>query len=209
MTTLLIAGATGLVGRHALRIALDDPRVTRVVAPTRRPLTAHAKLTNPVVDFDALPSGAAWWQVDVVACALGTTLRDAGSREAFQRVDLDYVQAIAAHARAGGARSFALVSSLSADAGSRNFYLRVKGMAEAAVTACGFASSTVLRPSVIGGDRDRARPAERMAMQALRALRPVVPRRYRVVPAERIADALIRHAVAAVPGHCVVMSEGL
>lgn len=209
MTTLLIAGATGLVGRHALRIAMDDARVRRVVAPTRRALPPHPKLHNPVVDFDALPGEAAWWAVDAVACALGTTLRDAGSREAFRRVDLDYVQGIAAHARAGGARAFSMVSSLGADAGARNFYLRTKGEAEAAVAACGYESLTVLRPSVIGGDRDRARPAERAAMQVLRALRPIVPRRYRVVPAERIADTLVRHAVAAASGHRVVLSDAL
>lgn len=207
MTTLLIAGATGLVGGHALRIALDDARVTRVVAPTRRPLQPHPNLHNPIVDFDALPADAAWWKVDAVACALGTTLRDAGSREAFRRVDFDYVRAIAVHARAGGALSFALVSSIGADATSRTFYLRTKGEAEDAVVTCGYPSVTVLRPSVIGGTRARTRPAEHIAMRALDALRPLVPRRYRVVPAERIARVLVDRALAAMPGHHVVLSE--
>lgn len=209
MTTLLIAGATGLVGRHALRFALDDARVSHVVAPTRRPLQPHAKLHNPIVDFDALPADAPWWRVDAVACALGTTLRDAGSREAFRRVDLDYVRAIAAHARAGGARSFALVSSIGAGRAARTFYLRTKGEAEDAVAACGYPSVTVLRPSVIGGTRARTRPAEHLAMRALDALRPLVPRRYRVVPAERIARVLVDGALAASPGHHVVLSEHL
>lgn len=209
MTTLLIAGATGLVGRHVLDDALQDARVTRVVAPTRRALPVHPKLVNPVVDFDALPADAAWWAVDAVVCALGTTLRDAGSREAFRRVDFEYVQAIAVHARAAGARSFALVSSLGADANSRGFYLRTKGEAEAAVAACGYPSLTVLRPSVLGGTRERTRPAEHVSMRALDLLGPLVPRRLRVVPAERIAHVLLDYALRAEAGHRVVLSEAL
>lgn len=209
MPTLLIAGATGLVGHHALRLALDDVRVSHVVAPTRRPLEAHPKLHNPIVDFDALPPDAPWWRVDAVACALGTTLRDAGSREAFRRVDFDYVQALAVHAHAGGARSFALVSSIGADATARSFYLRTKGEAERAVAACGYLSLTVLRPSVIGGVRARTRPAEHFAMRTLEALGPLVPRRYRVVPAAHLARVLLESALSARPGHHVLLSDVL
>lgn len=135
MSRILIAGATGLVGRHALALALADPHVSRVVAPTRRALPAHAKLENPVVDFEALPAQAPWWSVDGVVCALGTTIRDAGSQAAFRRVDVDYVLAVAANARDAGARAFALNSSLGADAGARGFYLRCKGKAERGVEA--------------------------------------------------------------------------
>ena len=104
MKRVLLAGATGLVGQATLQRALASTAVSEVVAPTRRPLPAHPKLLNPVVDFDALPGDAAWWQVDAVACALGTTIRDAGSREAFRRVDHDYCLAIARHAHAHGAQ---------------------------------------------------------------------------------------------------------
>src|SRR5690606_23303687 len=90
MTRLLLAGATGLVGDITLQRALASPRVQHVVAPTRRPLAAHPKLLNPIIDFDALPDAADWWRVDAVACALGTTIRDAGSQDAFRRVDHDY-----------------------------------------------------------------------------------------------------------------------
>ena len=104
MKRVLLAGATGLVGQATLQRALASTAVSEVVAPTRRPLPAHPKLLNPVVDFDALPGDAAWWQADAVACALGTTIRDAGSREAFRRVDHDYCLAIARHAHAHGAQ---------------------------------------------------------------------------------------------------------
>ena len=208
MTRLLIVGSTGLVGGHALAQALADARFAQVIAPTRRPLSMqHAKLENPIVDFDALPTDAAWWRVDAVVCALGTTIRDAGSKAAFRRVDLDYVLAMATHVRAAGARSFALNSSLGADPVAGNFYLRTKGEAEAALRSLGYPSLTLVRPSVIGGERERRRPMEHFGMRVLRAVEPLVPKRYRVVPAERIARCLLEAAFAAEPGVRVVESE--
>lgn len=209
MSRILIAGATGLVGRHALALALADPRVSRVVAPTRRALPAHAKLENPVVDFEALPAQAPWWSVDGVVCALGTTIRDAGSQAAFRRVDVDYVLAVAANASDAGARAFALNSSLGADAGARGFYLRCKGEAERGVEALGYPSLTIVRPSIIGGERERRRPMEHLGMVALRAFEPLVPKRYRVAPAERIARCLLDAARVAAPGVRIVESEAI
>ncbi len=207
MTRLLIIGSTGLVGGHVLAQALADARIAQVIAPTRRPLPAHVKLENPVVDFEALPGEASWWQVDAVVCALGTTIGDAGSRAAFRRVDIDYVLAMAAHARRHGAHSFALISSLGADPAAGNFYLRTKGEAEAALESLGYPSLTLVRPSVIGGERQRRRPMEHLSMRLLRVLAPVVPRRYRVVSAERIAQCLLDAAIAAEPGVRIVQSE--
>jgi uncharacterized protein YbjT (DUF2867 family) len=214
VSRLLIAGATGLVGRHALALALEDPRVTRIVAPTRRALPPHPKLRNskienPQVDFDALPADAAWWAVDAAICALGTTIRDAGSQAAFRRVDVDYVVAVATRARAAGARAFALNSSLGADPAARSFYLRCKGEAEAAVRALGYPSLTLVRPSLIGGERERRRPLEHVGTIALRALAPAVPKRWRVVPAERIARCLLDAALTAATGERVVESEAI
>lgn len=207
MTRLMIAGATGLVGRHALSLALADTRIAQVVAPTRRALLPHSRLYNPLVDFDALPVGAELWQVDAVICALGTTIRQAGSQAAFRRVDVDYVVAIAAHARSAGACSFALNSSLGADPAARGFYLRCKGEAEEGVAALGYPSLTLVRPSIIGGEREQRRPLEHAGMRLLQAVAPLVPKRYRVVPAARIARSLLEAAVAARPGVQVVESE--
>jgi len=209
MSRLLIAGASGLVGGQALTIALDDERIVHVVAPTRRPLLPHAKLENPIVDFDALPSGADWWRVDAVVCALGTTIRDAGSQAAFRRVDVDYVVAVASCARAAGARSFALNSSLGADPAAGNFYLRCKGEAEEAVKGLGYPSLTVVRPSVIGGERERRRTMEHIGMRMLRAFAPLVPKRYRVAEAGVIASAMIDAALAAEPGCRTIESDAL
>jgi uncharacterized protein YbjT (DUF2867 family) len=206
---LLIAGATGLVGRCVLEQALADPRIGSLIAPTRRPLPAHPKLENPVVDFDALPVQAGWWRVDAVVCALGTTLRQAGSREAFRRVDVDYVLKIAGHARDAGARSFALNSSLGADAASGNFYLRSKGEVEQRLRELDYPSLTFVRPSIIGGEREQRRPMEHLSMRLLRTFAPLIPRRYRVAETEHIAAALIDAAVMAAPGCRVIESDAL
>ena len=207
MATLMVVGATGLVGGFVLRRALADGRVARVVAPTRRALAPHGKLDNPVVDFDALPVDAEWWSVDAVVCALGTTIRQAGSQAAFRKVDYELPLAVAKLARARGARAFVLTSSVGADAGSRTFYLRVKGEVEDAIGRCGFPSLTIVRPSMLGGDRAQSRPLERLGMKSMQVLAPLIPARWRVVSAEAVAAALVECALRAKPATTVVESE--
>lgn len=206
---LILAGATGLVGRHVLARALADPRVTHVVAPTRRPLPAHPNLDAPLVDFDALPADAAWWRADAVICALGTTMKTAGSRDAFRRVDHDYPLAIADLARRHGTPVYVLNSAMGADAQSRVFYNRVKGELESALRTRGFASLRLVRPGLIGGDRDERRLGETLATHVLRTLHPLLPRKWRINPAERIADALLDAALDPPAGVHVVASDAL
>jgi len=206
---LMIVGSSGLVGRHALRIALAHPGIERVIAPVRKPAGEHPKLLAPVVDFDALPGDATWWPVDAVVCALGTTMRIAGSQEAFRRVDHDYPLAVARLARQHGAPTFVLNSAMGADAGSRIFYSRVKGEVEHDLATLGFRSLTFVRPGLIGGEREEFRAGERAAMVALRALHPVLPRRWRINPADRIADAMIDAAVKPQSGVHVIASDAL
>lgn len=209
MTTLLLLGATGLVGGLVLSQAQANRGITRVVAPTRRPLPPHGRLLNPLVDFDCLPEDAEWWGVDAVVCALGTTMAKAGSREAFRRVDHDIPLQVARLALARGARTFALNSALGADPASRVFYSRTKGELERDLQALGYSSLTFVRPGLIGGDRTESRPAERMGIVVSECLRPLLPARYRVVPAERIAHHLLLAATAARPGVQVVPSEAI
>lgn len=208
----MIAGATGLVGSHALRLALADGRVERVVAPTRRALPAHPKLLNPIEDFAHLPPLAPWWRVDGVACALGTTMAKAGSKAAFEAVDYEMPLAVARLALRQGAQAFALNSALGAHPDSRVFYSRVKGELEQSLRALknpGYPSLTFVRPGLIGGARPEQRRGESLAIAATRLLSPLLPRRYRLVPAERIAHHLLEAALAATPGVAVLESEQL
>ena len=209
MSRLLLLGATGLVGSHALALALADARLERVVAPTRRALPPHPKLENPVVDFDALPRDAAWWAADGAVSALGTTIRVAGSKAAFRRVDVDYVLETAALARTAGVRAFALNTALGANPAARNFYLRCKGDAERGVEALGFPALTIVRPALIDGDRAQPRPMERLGIGLTNAIAPLLPRRYRVVHAERIARRLLEGALRDEPGLRIVESEAI
>ena len=209
MTTILLAGATGLVGQAVLGQCLCDPRITQVVAPTRRTLPAHPRLLNPIVDFSALPEDAAWWKADAVICTLGTTIRDAGSKEAFRRVDHDYPLAVAKLAQRHGTPTFALTSAMGADPGSRIFYSRTKGELERDLTALGFSSLTLVRPGLLGGERPIARPMESFAMKLLSTVEPVLPRRYRVVPAGQVASVLLRAALAATPGTQAIESAAI
>jgi uncharacterized protein YbjT (DUF2867 family) len=209
MKKLMLVGATGLVGGHVLQQALADPAVAQVVAPTRKSLVPHAKLLNPLVDFERLPEDAEWWAVDAVVCTLGTTIRSAGSQAAFYKVDHDHPLEVAYLARRHGARAFALNSALGADTGSRVFYSRTKGETERDLQAVGYPSLTLVRPGLIGGQRQQSRPLEQLAVTVSRLVQPLLPKRYRVVPADRIAQHLLQAALAATPGVHVLPSEAL
>jgi uncharacterized protein YbjT (DUF2867 family) len=204
----MIVGATGAVGRQVLATALADPRFDEVVAATRRPLPAHAKLLNPVVDFTHLPVGADWWQVDAVICALGTTIKAAGSQAAFAAVDRDLPILVAKLARQAGATRYALNSSLGASL-TGNFYLRTKAQAEAGIRDCGYPVFTIVRPSLIDASREQSRPGEAAGILVARFLRPLIPSRYRAVKPEAIARALLDGVLVAQPGEHVIESERL
>jgi uncharacterized protein YbjT (DUF2867 family) len=209
MKVLLLVGATGLVGQSVLRLALADKRVEKLVAITRKPLAAQSGLENHLVDFDSLPSDAPWWQVDGGICTLGTTMREAGSHLAFRKVDVDYPLTVARLLHQHGAQSFAFNSSIGADPKARAFYRRVKGEVEQRLIAGGFPSLTLVRPSGILGPREPHRAWEARTIRVFHSLRPVLPRHYRVVPADKIARALLEAAISAPPGVHIVESEQL
>jgi uncharacterized protein YbjT (DUF2867 family) len=221
---LLIAGTTGLVGAATLAQALADPGITRVVAPTRRPLdpsVRDARLVRAVVpDFSALDT-AVFREIDAVACALGSTRRQAtreaaaeGERasaaEAFRKRDHDLILRLAERAREAGVPRFAVVSTVGADPRARSLYLRAKGELEEALAALGFPSLTLLRPSVLDGPRGGpSRPLERLGLGVARLALPLIPARYRPVKATAVARTMLACLRAGVPGVSVVTSEAI
>ena len=210
--SLLLVGATGAVGQAVLRQALADRRITRIVAPTRRLLVAdlagNARILNPVIDFARLPEEAPWWRVDAVVCTIGTTIKVAGSQAAFAKVDRDLPVSVGRLARRAGATRYALNSSLGASARGR-FYLRTKAEAEQRIIDLGFASTTIVRPSLIDTERKEARPGEQVGLLFARVLRPLIPRRYRAVSPEAIAAALLSGILEGHPEVRIVESEAL
>ncbi|MES2263933.1 MAG: NAD(P)H-binding protein [Pseudomonadota bacterium] len=205
---LLLVGGSGAVGQQVLRLALEDKRIAHVIAPTRRPLPAHPKLDNPVVDFAALPENASWWQVDAVICTLGTTIKTAGSEQAFAAIDLDLPVLAARLARQAGATRFALNSSLGANPRG-NFYLRTKAQAEQAIRELGYPTLTIVRPSLIDAVRAEPRLGEQFGLMAAGLLRPLIPRRYRPVKAQAIAHALLEGVMREQAGEQIIESESL
>lgn len=210
--TVLLVGATGLVGGLILNRLLDDETYGRVIALTRSAITGAdelSKLDTRIVDFGRPDD---WWdQVDAdqTICALGTTIKKAGSREAFRRVDFDYPLTIARAALAGGCRHFLLVSAMGADPTSRVFYNRVKGELEAAILGLGFTGVSIFRPSLLIGDRREFRPGEAVGQVLGRWLAFAIPKRFRPVHARTVAAAVVRVAAADAAGNRVLASDAI
>jgi uncharacterized protein YbjT (DUF2867 family) len=210
MLRILLLGASGLVGRETLRLALGRGDVDSVVAPTRKPLPPHGKLINPVAgELESLLSDAARWTVEAVICALGTTMAKAGSRQAFYRVDHDLALGFARAAHQQGAGALGLVSAIGATPSSRFFYPRTKGKTEADIRSLGFASLTILRPLIIEGERGESRLGESTVLKLAEVLAPILPRGLRANPASTIARVLIDAVVASKPGVHFVFSQDL
>lgn len=209
----VVVGATGLVGGHLVEILAADPTVHRVLAPGRRPNPRWrdvAKVESPVVDFRTLGGAGDAFEGDLLFVCLGTTRKKAGSRDAFRQVDYEAVVASARKALERGALHAFLVSSVGADPRARNFYLRVKGEAEEALAALPFRSVDVFRPSILTGDREESRPAERLGIIATSLLAPLMvgpARRYRPIAARVVARAMARVASRPTPGRYVHESE--
>ncbi|XLY87544.1 oxidoreductase [Ectopseudomonas mendocina] len=201
---ILIAGATGLTGEHLLDRLLSEPTVARVLAPTRRPLAAHPHLENPVGDLQTLLPQLSG-QVDTAFCCLGSTIKQAGSQEAFRAVDHDLVLAFARRARELGARHLVVISALGASPDSSVFYSRVKGETEEALKAMDWPQLTIARPSLLLGARHEFRLGERLAAPLLRWL----PGKYRGIDACALARALWRLALEEEDGVRVIESADL
>lgn len=147
--------------------------------------------------------------IDDVFCCLGTTIRIAGSRAAFRRVDHDYPLAVAKASMAAGARQFLFISAMGADPRAKVFYSRVKGELERDAAALPFRAVIALRPSLLAGARTDYRAGERLALAVLMPLRRLVPRNYRPITAEAVAQAMVDSAKREVRGFEVLESGAL
>lgn len=210
----MVAGATGLVGQEILAALLADKRYLAVHCVGRRPpAVQHPKLQFHRVDFASSTDLAGLPKVDECYIALGTTIKAAGSQEAFRAVDLQAVEALALAARRAGASRLGVVSAMGADTQSRVFYNRVKGEMEVSVARMGYPSLVIARPSLIDGDRaaldQPGRAGEGIGLRLARLLRPVIPSDYRAIKARDIAHALIRAVQTGTPGVVTLMSGAM
>jgi uncharacterized protein YbjT (DUF2867 family) len=201
---ILLAGGSGLTGEHLLDRLLNEPTVAHVLAPTRRPLAGHPRLANPVGEVASLLPQLSG-RFDTAFCCLGTSIKQAGSQEAFRAVDHDLVLAFAERARVLGARHFLVISALGADAQSSLFYNRVKGEMEAALQAQNWPQLTIARPSLLLGQRHEFRLGERLIAPLARW----IPGKYRGIQACTLARALWRLALEEQDGMRIIESAQL
>ena len=208
----LVVGATGLVGSALIaRLAVRDEYAAVTALGRRLPDVQAPTLTHRLGDLDADDLGELV-ATDAAFCCLGTTIRTAGSRAAFRHVDYEMVLNVARQARAAGAGTFLVVSSLGADPASNNFYQRTKGEMEAAVSALSFDRLAIFRPSLLLGDRDELRPVEAASKLASRLVNPMLHgplRKYRSIDAAVVAHAMIAMDLADFQGVRILESDDI
>ncbi len=211
-----VAGATGLVGRALLARLAVDPRIGSITALVRQPaaLAGQPAAVIPlVVDYRTLADGAGLPAIDWAFCALGTTIKTAGSQAAFRAVDADAVLAFAKAARAAGATRMGVVSAMGADASASVFYNRVKGEVEQTLAAQGWPQLVIARPSLLLGARtalgQASRPMESLAQRLMPAVGWLIPRQLRPIQADAVAAALVSAVATPADGVSILLSGEL
>lgn len=193
--TALLAGATGLVGSQLLPLLLASDRYSKVAVIGRKDIPlAHPKLESHIVDFDQLTKSQSILKCDDVFCCLGTTMKQAGSKEAFRKVDYEYPLSLAQITRQLGAKQYSLVSAMGANRESGIFYNRVKGDVEDAISPINFASVHIYRPALLVGPRKQARVGEMIGALLGTIFTFVTPVRYRPIKSIKVARAMVAYA---------------
>lgn len=194
--TAIIAGASGLIGRSLTQNLLQSKNYGQVIALVRKPLgIQHEKLKELTVDFDKLSEMTEFPKGDDIFCCLGTTMKKAGSKEAFYKVDFTYCYEFAKAALKAGADRFFLISAMGSNKKSRFFYNRVKGELEDKVSFLNYRTIYIFKPSLIRGPREERRPGEKFAQFITKLIPFFGPwKKYRPIHADKIVDAMIKVA---------------
>lgn len=194
--TALVIGSSGLVGNYIVQQLFLSNKYSKVILLVRKKgKFNHLKIEEVIFDFDN--PDASVLKGDDIFCAIGTTIKKAGSKENQFKIDCEYPFNIAKLAKENGVKQFMLVSSLGAKANSSNFYLRTKGELEKRLQSLNFESLIIARPSLIGGNRKESRPGEKMALLFMEVFGPLFfgkLKKYRIVYATDIAKKLVLEA---------------
>lgn len=209
----LIVGASGLVGQHLLMQLLANKSYSQVIALVRKPLDiSHSKLIQKQIDFDYLDQALTKLtgpnkdqknisnnesylpKIDHVFCTLGSTIKKAGSKSAFKQVDYLYTLLIAKHFYQQNSSLFSVVTAMAANESSAVFYNQVKGQLESALCAIGYPHLGIFRPSMLSGQRNEFRLGEKLGALLMGALAVFIPKKYRVIQASKVANAMLAYA---------------
>lgn len=208
--SVLLLGATGLIGGKCLQRLIKTDLYESIILLGRKNLEENAadpRVEQHVIDFDDLDAQAGLIRADHVICGLGTTIKKAGTKENFRRIDFTYAHKTASIALRNGAEHFLLVTAVGADSKSKFFYNRVKGELETAIGELGFRSVSIFRPSLLLGKRREHRRGEEIGKSMARAFAFATPGRYKPVEADAVAAAILRAARKNRPGTQVFESE--
>ncbi len=206
----LIVGATGLIGGQLLELLLADDRYSKVTALSRKPLPInHFKLDNVVVDFNRLSEYFDRLSADDVFCCLGTTMKQAGSPEAFRKVDFEYPLEIAKITKGLGAKQFLIITALGASKKSSFYYNKVKGEVEEAIGNQGFESYHIFRPSFLQGKRIESRAGEEATKVFFSIFGFLVPKKFKAIDSNKVARAMLMKAKEESRGVFVYESDTL
>jgi len=193
VTTSIIAGSTGLIGRNVIEVLSKQKQ--SAIALTRRSIpNLPPEITEMIIDFDAFEKNGSLPSCNNVFICLGSTIKTAGSKENFRKVDINYCLSIAKKAKGSGAETLSLVSSIGANSSSNNFYLKTKGELEEAVQELGFLTVNIFRPSFLVGERSEKRLAEKIAIKLAKILDLFLigpASKYRSVKAESLAKTMV------------------
>jgi uncharacterized protein YbjT (DUF2867 family) len=190
MKTAIVLGATGLIGKKVTEHLLKNDTYSTVIILVRKPLNInHPKLKQHIFNYDAIDNTLL--KGDDLFCCLGTTIKTAGSKEAFRKVDLDYVVNVAKASKGNGINHFAVVSAMGANKNSTVFYNQIKGEMEESIKAIGFNSTYIIRPSLLLGDRKEFRFGELIGKFFMITLSFLIPKKYRAIYDVQVAIAMI------------------
>ncbi len=209
--TAIVLGSTGLIGGHVLELLLNDTAFDKVKVFVRTALTiSHPKLEQHMVDFNDSTSFEKLVTGDVIFCCLGTTIKTAGSQEAFKKVDYAYPLEFAKAGKQNGVKQYLIISSIGATIETSNFYLKTKGEIETAIKNLNFESFVILRPSMLLGNRKEIRVGEiigKVVMQVLSFLFIGSLKKYKAIQASVVAKAMVEQSKISPQGVTVLLSD--
>lgn len=204
--TALVIGGTGLVGGQLVTQLLSSEKYSLIKVLVRQPLDLiHPKLVSVIFNFDR--PDASQVKADDIFCCLGTTMKKAGSKEAFYKVDYTYPYEIAKMGLTNGAARFAIITAMGADAKSMFYYNRVKGDIEEALKQLGYETLLIFRPSLLVGHRPESRLGEKIGERLTAFFKFLIPAKYRAIEAKKVAKAMVAITSSNVKGTLIYESD--
>jgi uncharacterized protein YbjT (DUF2867 family) len=201
---VIVIGSTGLIGSELLKLLEKDPSFTKITALVRKKTNlVSSKVLEMEVDFGSLPA-VLFEKQDVVFCCLGTTIKKAGSKEAFRKVDYEYPLLTAKIAKEKGVEKFAIVTAMGSNPQSKIFYNNVKGDIENALKNINFGSLGIFRPSMLLGDRSEVRTGERIGQAIMKLFSWAIPKNYKAIQAKSVAIAMVNFAKRKQKGNIII-----